>query len=88
MFVKHSNLMLNLTKVHVKVEKNSLKFYDTFAAKPVYIITFKSEQTASFAYGRIIHAVLLHWGAVDVTEYVIEELMKKKSEPTPPCEGG
>lgn len=80
MFVKHANIMLNLVKVHVKVEKNSLKFYEAFTAKPVYIITFKSEQTASFAYGRIIHAVLLHWGAVDVTEHVIEELMKKKSE--------
>lgn len=82
MFVKHSNLMLNLAKVHVKVEKHSLKFYESFMGKPVYVITFKSEQTASFAYGRIIHAVLLHWGAVDVTEHVIEDLMKKKSEPS------
>lgn len=82
MFVKHANLMLNLTLVHVKVEKCSLKFYESIAAKPVYVIKFKSDQTASFAYGRIVHAVLLHWGAVDVTEHVIEELMKKKSEPS------
>lgn len=85
MFVKHAKIMLNLSKVHVKVEKNFLKFYDTFVAKPVYVITFKSEQTASFAYGRIIHAVLLHWGAVDVTEHVIEELMAKIAAPSSIC---
>ena len=80
MFVKYSNILLNLSKLHVKVEKNSLNFYESFAGKPTYVIKFKECQTASFAYGRIIHAVLLHWGAVDVTEHVILELMKKKSE--------
>ena len=80
MFVKYSNILLNLSKLHVKVENNSLNFYESFAGKPTYVIKFKECQTASFAYGRIIHAVLLHWGAVDVTEHVILELMKKKSE--------
>lgn len=80
MFVKYSNILLNLSKLHVKVEDNSLNFYESFAGKPTYVIKFKECQTARFAYGRIIHAVLLHWGAVDVTEHVILELMKKKSE--------
>ena len=78
MFVKHSNLLLNLTKVHVKLEDNSLKFFEAFASKPVHVIKFKNNLIASFAYGRVIHAVLLHWGAVDVTEHVIEELMEKR----------
>lgn len=83
MFVKHSNILLNLSILHVKVEDNFLKFYESFAGKPTYVIKFKECQTASFAYGRIIHAVLLNWGAVDVTEYVVLDLMKKKSEATP-----
>lgn len=78
MFVKHSNLMINLLKLHVKLEDEYLRFYENFLGKPVYVIKFKDKQTASFAYGRIIHAVLLHWGAVDVTEHAINELMEKK----------
>lgn len=78
MFVKHSNLMINLLKLHMKVEDEYLKFFESFIGKPAYIIKFKDKKTASFAYGRIIHAVLLHWGAVDVTEHVIADLMDKK----------
>lgn len=79
MFVKHSNLLLNLSKVHVRLEDNFLKFFESFSLQPVHSIKFKDSKTASFAYGRIIHAVLLQWGAVDVTEKVIEELMEKKN---------
>ena len=78
MFVKHSNLMINLLKLHVKLEDEYLRFYENLLGKPVHVIKFKDKQTASFAYGRIIHAVLLHWGAVDVTEHAINELMEKK----------
>lgn len=79
MFVKNANLMLNLNKVHVKLEYNTLKFYENIKAKPVHTITYQNERLANFAYGRIIHAILLHWGAVEVTEHTIQELMDKKS---------
>lgn len=77
MFVKHSNYLLNLAKVHVRLEDNTLKFYEGLNTKPAHVIKFKSSQTASFAYGRIIHGILLHWGSVDVTEHAIERLMDK-----------
>ena len=78
MFVKHSNLLLNLDKVHVKLENATLKFYDTFTSRPAYVIKFPSEFLANFAYGRIIHAILLHWGAVDISEHSLEDLIRKK----------
>ena len=77
MFIKHSSLLLNLSRVHMKLEDNSLKFFESFASRPIHVIKFKNSQTASFAYGRIIHGVLLHWGAVDVTEAAIDQLMAK-----------
>ena len=80
MFVKHSNLMINLLKLHMKVEDEYLKFFESFMGKPVYIIQFKDKKTASFAYGRIIHGILLRWGAVDVTEHVIKDLMEKRNQ--------
>lgn len=79
MFVKYANLMINLLKIHVKLEDEYLKFFENFKEKPVHVIKFKDKKTASFAYGRIIHAVLLRWGAVDVTEHVINDLMEKKN---------
>jgi hypothetical protein len=82
MFVKHSNLMLNLLKLHIKLEDEYLKFYENFTGKPVHAVKFKDAKTASFAYGRVIHAVLLHWGAVDITEHVINNLMEKKLSAT------
>lgn len=78
MFVKHTNLMLNLSRLHVKLEDEYLKFFERFSANPVYVVRFKDKKTAGFAYGRIIHAVLLHWGAVDITEHAITDLMEKK----------
>lgn len=80
MFVKHANLMLNLLKLHMKVEDEYLKFFENFKGKPVHVIKFNDKKTASFAYGRVIHAVLLHWGAVDITEQVITDLMEKKTK--------
>ncbi len=78
MFVKNANLMLNLHKVHVKLEDNTLKFYESIKAKPVHVVTYQNDRIANFAYGRIIHAILLHWGAVEVTEHIIVQLMEKK----------
>ena len=77
MIVKHANMMINLLKLHMRLEDEYLKFYDNLAAKPVHVIKFKDKKTASFAYGRIIHAVLRNWEAVDVTEHIINDLMEK-----------
>lgn len=83
MYVRYANLLLNMSSLHVKWDNNELKFYESLMNKPMYVARYKDDKTASFAYGRIIHGVLLKWGGVDITENVINELMiKLKSQTT------
>ena len=75
MFVKYLNLFLNLERVHLKLDNNALILYEKSCDKPVHVLKFSDNRIASFAYGRVIHATLLHWEAVDVTETAIVKLM-------------
>lgn len=84
MFVKYGTYLFNARKVHFQLVKYRIELYDKTILSPMFSLQFRNAQTASFAYGRIIHGLLNNWGCVDVTQQavieILEKLEKKNSE--------
>lgn len=83
MFVKYGTYLFNTGKLHFQLVKCRIELYDKTILSPMFSLEFRNAQTASFAYGRIIHGLLNNWGCVDITQQavigILEKLEKKKS---------
>lgn len=77
MYVKYTTTLINLASVHVKLNGHELMFSRSTRFVNPIIAHFEDEKMAAFAYGRIIHGILLGWFCVDITPSAIGKLMEK-----------
>ena len=86
MYVKYTTTLINLASVHIKFEGNALIFSRSTRFLHPIVAHFDDEKIASFAYGRIIHGILLGWFCVDISPIAITKLMEKSCLHEPPHE--